>query len=74
MKREGAEGLAAVDRGSPTTNEEFTGRANGPNKLAPPRLSWDPYEVWRTRVKGSSTVMQERKRDRLRWRLRLARR
>jgi hypothetical protein len=72
MKREGAGRLAAVDRRSPTANEEFTGRANGLDNLAPPPLGWDPYEVWRTRVKGSSTVMQERKRDRLRWRLRLA--
>jgi hypothetical protein len=71
MKREGAEGLAAVDRRSPTANEEFTGRANGLDRLAPTPLGWDPYEVWRTRVKGSSTVMHERKRDRLRWRLRL---
>jgi hypothetical protein len=72
MKREEAVGLAAVDRRSPTVNEELTGRANGPNRLAPSPLSWDPYEVWRTRVKGASTVMQERKRERLRWRLRLA--
>ena len=63
MKREGAEGLAAVDRRSPTANEEFTGRANGLDRLAPPPLGWDPYEVWRTRVKVSSDVMQERKRD-----------
>ena len=71
MKQEDAEGLAAVDRSSPTVNEEFAARANGQNRLARSQLSWDPYEVWRTRVKGSSTVMQERKRDRLPWRLRL---
>ena len=72
MKREGAEGLAAVDRRSPTASEEFTGRANGLDRLVPPPLGWDPYEVWRTRVKGFSPVMQERKVSRLRWRLRLA--
>jgi hypothetical protein len=72
MKREGAEGLAAVDRRSPTANEEFTERANGLDRPAPPPLGWDPYEVWRTRVKGFSPVMQERKVSRLRWRLRLA--
>lgn len=71
MKQEEGEGPAAVNRRSATANEEFTGGANGPNKLAPPQLSWNPYEVWRTRVKGSSTVMQDRKRDRLRRRLRL---
>jgi hypothetical protein len=26
-------------------------------------LSWDPYEVWRTRVKESSGVIQERERE-----------
>jgi hypothetical protein len=72
MKREGAEGVATVDRRSPTANGEFTVRANGLARLAPPPSGWDPYEVWRTRVKGSSTVMQERKRGRLRWRLSLA--
>jgi hypothetical protein len=71
MKREGAEGLAAVDRRSPTANEEFTGRANGLDRLASPPLGWDPYDVGRTRVKGSSTVMRERKGNRLLWRLRL---
>jgi hypothetical protein len=71
MKREGAEGLAAVDRRSPTANDEFTGRANGLDRLASPPLGWDPYEVWRTRVKGSSTLMRERKDNRLLWRLRL---
>ena len=71
MKREGAEGLAAVDRRSPTANEECPGRANRLDRLAPPSLSWDPYEVWRTRVKGSSTVMGEGKRNRLLSRLRL---
>jgi hypothetical protein len=71
MRREGAEGLAAVDRRSPTANEECPGRANGLDRLALPSLGWDPYEVWRTRVKGSSTVMGEGKRNRLLWRLRL---
>jgi hypothetical protein len=72
MKREGAEGPAGVDRESPTASVGFTARANGLDRLAPPPSGWDPYEVWRTRVKGSSTVMQERKRGRLRWRLSLA--
>jgi hypothetical protein len=46
------------------------GRANGLDRRAPPPLAWDPYEVWRTRVKGSSTVMLEPKR--FGWWLRLA--
>ncbi|TLZ44836.1 MAG: PAS domain-containing protein [Gammaproteobacteria bacterium] len=37
---------------SPATNEEFTGMVNGLARLARPQSGWDPYEVWRTRVKG----------------------
>jgi hypothetical protein len=44
MRPEGAEGLAAVNPVSP----------------ASPRLGWDPYEVWRTRVKEIYSVTQER--------------
>ena len=60
MKREGAEGLDAVYRVSPPANEERTGMADALNRLARPQLGWDPYEVWRTRVKELYTVMQER--------------
>ena len=60
MKRQGAEGLAAVDRRSPVAKEEFSGMVNGLDRLARPQSGWDPYEVWRTRVKAASTVMQER--------------
>jgi len=51
MKQNGAEGLAA---------EEFTGMANDLDRLARPQSGWDPYEVWRTRVKAASSAMQER--------------
>jgi hypothetical protein len=60
MKQKGAEGLAAVNRMSPAAKEEFTGTANGLERLARPQSGWDPYEVWRTRVKGDFTVTQER--------------
>jgi hypothetical protein len=60
MTRQGAEGLAAVDRMSPAAKEEFTGTVNGPDRLARPQSGWDPYEVWRTRVKAAFTVRQER--------------
>jgi hypothetical protein len=60
MERKGAEGLAAVNRMSPAAKEEFTGMVNGGDRLARPQSGWDPYEVWRTRVKAASTVMQER--------------
>ena len=66
MKRKGAAGRAAVNRMSPAAKEEFTGMVNGLDRLARPQSGWDPYEVWRTRVKGASTVMQERALDPLR--------
>jgi hypothetical protein len=66
MKREGAAGLAAVNRMAPAAKEEFTGMVNGVDRLARPQSGWDPYEVWRTRVKAASTVMQERGPDPLR--------
>ena len=52
MKGKGAEGLAAVNRMSPAAKEEFTGMANGLDRLVRPQSGWNPYEVWRTRVKS----------------------
>jgi hypothetical protein len=66
MKRRAAEGLAAAHRMSPAANEGFTAMANGLDRVARPQSSWDPYEVWRTRVKVSSSVMPEREPDPLR--------
>jgi len=63
MKRKGAAGLAAVYRKSSAAEEEFTGMVNRLDRLARPQSGWDPYEVWRTRVKVSSGVTQERERD-----------
>ena len=59
MKARAAAGLAAVYRKLRAAKEEFTGMAHGLDTLARPRSGWDPYEVWRTRVKGPSSVMQE---------------
>ena len=61
MKPNGAEGRAAVYRVSPATD-----------RLAPPQSGWDPDEVWRTRVKASSSVMRGREREPLRYWVRLA--
>jgi hypothetical protein len=72
MKPNGAEGRAAVYRMSPATNDEFNGLVNGRARLARPQAGWDPHEVWRTRVKASSTVMQGREREPLRYWVRLA--
>jgi len=52
MKRKGAAERAAVYRKSPAAKEEFTGMANGLDRLARPQSGWNPYEVWRTRVKS----------------------
>jgi hypothetical protein len=58
MKRNGAGGRDAAYRISSAANEPFTARVNGLDRLARPQSGWDPYEVWRTRVKGSSSMMQ----------------
>jgi hypothetical protein len=39
---------------------------NGLNRVARPLSGWDPYEVWRTRVKVSPGAMQEQEREPLR--------
>jgi hypothetical protein len=65
MKRKGVEGIPARQRLTPAANEElFTGTVNDLSRhdltrhdldrLAAPRSGWDPYEVWRTRVKASA--------------------
>jgi hypothetical protein len=46
-------------------NEDFNGTISGADRLTGPRNGWDPYEVWRTRVKATSRK-QERARDPLR--------
>lgn len=63
MKRKAAEGLVAARPMSAAANEEFTATANGLDRVARPQLGWDPYEVWRSRVKASSGVIPERERD-----------
>jgi hypothetical protein len=59
MKRRTAPGLAAAHRIPAAANEEFTAMANALDWVARVHLSWDPYEVWRTRVKESSSVMPD---------------
>jgi hypothetical protein len=50
MKRKGALGVSAGRRATPSANEEFTRRSR-----------WDPYEMWRMRLKSSSRVKRDRK-------------
>jgi hypothetical protein len=48
-----AEALLARPRTLSAANEEFTGTANEPTTTVRHRATgWDPYEVWRTRVKA----------------------
>ena len=70
MKRKGAEGLPARQGLTPAANEDFTGTVNeltrhdlvrhDLDRHATPRSGWDPYEVWRTRVKASAKQKDER--------------
>lgn len=61
MKRKAAEPDA--HQMLPAASEELSRAVNGEG--GPPRSQsgWDPYEVWRTRVKGFATVRPERERD-----------
>jgi hypothetical protein len=70
MKRKGAEGAGVVYRMSPVANKEFAGMVNGLDRPSPPQSGWDPYEVWRTRVKGSASVLWELESGPSRWLLR----
>jgi hypothetical protein len=58
MKRKGAQGLPAGQRLTPAANDEFASMASGLERLEA-RPGWDPYEVWRTRVKGSSRAKRD---------------
>jgi hypothetical protein len=59
VKSKRQDGLAAIYRKSPAATEEFAGMVKSLARLARPQWGWDPHEVWRTRVRGSSSVMQE---------------
>jgi hypothetical protein len=54
-----AEKLAAVYAMSPVANERFTGMVNGTDGVTHSQSGWDPYEVWRTRLKRPSVATQE---------------
>ncbi|MBV8496091.1 MAG: hypothetical protein JO361_04835 [Gammaproteobacteria bacterium] len=55
MERKGAEDVPAGGEVS-AANDEFADEATPVNGHAHshPHLAWDPYEVWRTRVKSSA--------------------
>jgi hypothetical protein len=51
MQGKSAEGLPADPRESLAANEDFAGEEYGLEQLTYARPGWDPYDVWRTRVK-----------------------
>jgi hypothetical protein len=55
-----AEERADAVRKSPPANEQFGDVASGAGTLIGTQPGWDPYEVWRTRVKRSSTGAPQR--------------
>jgi hypothetical protein len=63
MERKAAEGAAKARRISAAANEEFTADADGVDAAERPHSGWNPYEVWRTRVKESSSGTPEREPD-----------
>ena len=69
MKRKSAEGLPAGQGVTPAANDEFTGMVHDHLDQVSYTYSqsgWDPYEVWRTRVKASSKVKPEHEGEPLR--------
>jgi hypothetical protein len=61
MHGKSAEGFPADPRESLAANEDFAGTEEDLEPLAGSRSGWDPYDVWRTRVKN--TARQEREAD-----------
>jgi hypothetical protein len=53
MKRKSVEGFPADSPQNVAANEEFADSGDGYARLTE-RSGWDPYDVWRTRVKNSS--------------------
>lgn len=58
-----AERPDARHRLAPAAKKQVTALVKALDGAVRPEAGWDPYEVWRTRVKASSTVMQEREHD-----------
>ena len=67
MTKDHAEGLRSLERrtGSAAANEEFTAIVTG-REDARRASGWDPYEIWRTRVRKTATparASKDRPRD-----------
>ena len=66
MTQESTEGLPVEQRpGTVAANEEFTGKLTRRDGAPASAGGWDPYEVWRTRVRApSSTRTVKARKDR----------
>jgi len=51
MKSKGAEGYPADSQEPLAANEEFPSDLDDYERVSGSRIGWDPYDVWRTRVK-----------------------
>lgn len=60
MIREGLEGIPVLHPEPGAANEEFAAPMNGRDVLTR-ESGWDPYEVWRTRVRTPSKNVRVRK-------------
>lgn len=58
MKSKGVEGLPADPQESLAANEDFAGTEERFDRLTS-RSGWDPFDVWRTRVKKNSSKEHE---------------
>jgi hypothetical protein len=58
MTSKGAEGLPADSQESSAANEEFREVSGESERLHRPQCGWDPYDVWRTRVKAASRLKE----------------
>jgi hypothetical protein len=54
MHGKSAEGFPADSRESLAANEDFAGTVDDLETVSAARTGWDPYDVWRTRVKTAS--------------------
>jgi hypothetical protein len=63
MKRKGVDGLPVIHRTARAANEEFPVTASDRGGLARTQPGWDPYEVWRDRVRESVEAGAEREQD-----------
>jgi hypothetical protein len=59
MKSKGVEGLPADSQESVAANEEFVEPLDGYERVSGSQSGWDPYDVWRTRVKKTAATERE---------------